>query len=162
MKVVLPIIGTAAVIVQLIRFWPFTFATLLSAFVTGGVFYIACKLGGDTQKGRILQDGYKGWGDWCKRALLGTTAFLTLSLALLFFSFNNPICEETGDPFYGRCEKFIGQSIETKNNISFNLGAKSVYPLLLAVAFITGSAATRIEHIRKMGQNDRRMTPRKY
>ena len=162
MKIVLPIIGTAAVIVQLIRFWPFTFTTLLSALVTGGVFYIACKLGWDTQKGRILQNGYTGWGDWCKRALLGTTAFLILSLALLFFSFNNPICKETGDPFYGRCEKFIEESSETKTSVSFNLGGKAFYPLFLAIAFITGSAATRIEHIRKMGQNDRRIRPRKY
>ena len=58
MKIVLPIIGTVTVFVQLIRFWPFTFTTLLSALVTGGVFYIACKLGWDTQKGRILQDVY--------------------------------------------------------------------------------------------------------
>ena len=162
MKIVLPIIGTATVIVQLIRFWPFTFTALLSALVTGGVFYIACKLGWDTQKGRILQNGYTGWGDWCKRALLGTTAFLILSLALLFFSFNNPICKETGDPFYGRCEKFIEESSETKTSVSFNLGGKAFYPLFLAIAFITGSGATRIEHIRKMGQNDRRIGPRKY
>lgn len=162
MKIVIPIIGAIAVVVQLIRFWPLTFATLLSALVTGGVFYIACKLGWKTQKGRILQDGYKGWGDWCKRVLLGTAAFLTLSLTLLFFSFNNPICEETGDPFYGRCEKFIEESSETKNSVSFNLGAKSLYPLFLAIAFIIGSAATRIEHTKKMGQNDRRVRTRKY
>ncbi len=162
MKIVLPIIGTTAVIVQLIRFWPFTLTKLLSAFVTGGVFYIACKLGRDTQKGHILKDGYKGWGDWSKRALLGSVAFLTLSLALLFFSFNNPICEETGVPFYGRCEKFIEESSETNNRISFNLGGKALYPLFLAVAFIAGSAAARIEHIRRIGQNDRRKRPRKY
>ena len=134
MKIVLPIIGTAAVIVQLIRFWPFTFTALLSALVTGGVFYIACKLAWDTQKGRIL----------------------------LFFSFNNPICKETGDPFYGRCEKFIEESSETKTSVSFNLGGKAFYPLFLAIAFIAGSSATRIEHIRKMGQNDRRIRPREY
>ena len=162
MKIVIPIIGAAAVIVQLIRFWPLTFITLLSVLVTGGVFYIACKLGWEAQKGRILQNGYKGWGDWCKRALLGTTVFLTLSLTLLFFSFNNPICEETGDPFYGRCEKYIEESSETKNSVSFNLGGKALYPLFLAIAFIIGSAATRVEHIRKVGQDDRRKRPRKY
>jgi len=136
MKTVLPIIGTAAVIVQLIRFWPCTFTTLLSALVTGGVFYTACKLGWETQKGRILQDGYKGWGDWCKRALLGTATFLALSLTLLFFSFNNPICKETGDPFYGRCEKFIEESSGAKISVPFNLGDKSFYPLFLAIALL--------------------------
>lgn len=162
MKIVIPIVGTAAVIVQLFRFWPLTLTTILSALVTGGVFYIVCKLGRDTQKGRILRDGYKGWGDWCKRALLGTAAFLTLSLVLLFFSFNNPICKETGDPFYGRCEKFAEKSSETATTISFNLRGKVFYPLFLAIAFIAGSGAARIEHIRKMGQNDRRIRPRKY
>lgn len=162
MKIVLPMIGITAVIVQLISFWPFTFTTLLSALVTGGVFYIACKLGWETQKGRILRDGFKGWGGWCKRALIGTATFLALSLTLLYFSFNNPICKETGDPFYGRCEKFTEESSEAKTSVAFNLGDKSLYPLFLAIAFITGSAATRIEHSRKTGQNDRRIRPRKY
>ncbi|NNK94001.1 MAG: hypothetical protein HKP41_06585 [Desulfobacterales bacterium] len=162
MRIIVPIIGTTAIIVQLIRLLPFTFTALLSALVTGGVFYITCKLGWDTQKGSILKNGYKGWGDWCKRALLGMTVFLTLSLALLFFSFHNPICEDTGDPFYGRCEKFAVESIETNTGISFNLGRKVYYPLLLAIAFVAGSAATRIEHIRKKGGHDRRIRPRKY
>ncbi len=162
MKIVLPIIGTAAVVFQLIRFWPVTLATLLSAFVTGGVFYIACKLGWDTQKGRILQDGYKGWGDWFKRTLFGIVAFLALSLGLLFFSYHNPICKETGDPFYGRCEKFVEESAETKSGNSFNLGGKAFYPLCLAIAFITGSVATRIEYLRRKGQGDRRISSRKY
>ena len=162
MRIIVPIIGTTAIIVQLFRLLPFTFTSLLSALVTGGVFYITCKLGLDTQKGSILKDGYKGWGDWCKRALLGMTVFLTLSLALLFFSFYNPICEDTGDPFYGRCEKFAAESIETNTSISFNLGRKVYYPLLLAIAFFAGSAATRIEHIRKKGGYDRRIRPRKY
>ena len=113
MRMIVPIIGTTAIIVQLIRLWPFTFTSLVSALATGGVFYFACKLGWDTQKGSILKDGYKGWGDWCKRALLGMTVFLTLSLTLLFFSFHNPICKDTGDPFYGRCEKYAAESAET-------------------------------------------------
>ncbi len=162
MKRMVPIIGTAAMIIQLIRLWPFSFTSLLSALVTGGVFYIACKLGWDTQKGSILKDGYKGWGDWCKRALLGMTVFLTLSLVLLFFSFHNPICEETGDSFYGRCEKYAEESTETNTSVSFNLGSKVYYPLLLVFAFVAGSAATRIEHIRKKGARDRRIMPRKY
>lgn len=162
MKMIVPIIGVAAVTIQLIRFWPsFTFTTLLSSFVTGGVFYIACKIGWETQKGRIMQDGYRGWGDWCKRIFIGMAVFLSLSLALLFFSFHNPICEERGGPFYGRCEKYAEESAEAGNDVSFNLGGKVFYPLLLGLAFIAGSAAIRIEHNRR-GPHDRRITSRKY
>lgn len=162
MRMIVPIIGTTAIIVQLIRLLPVTFTSLLSALVTGAVFYITCKLGWDTQKGSILKDGYRGWGDWGKRAFLGMTVFLTLSLALLFFSFRNPICEDTGVPFFGRCEKYAVKSTETDIGVSFNLGRKAYYPLLLAIAFVAGSAATRIEHIRKKGDQDRRIRPRKY
>ena len=162
MRMIVPIIGTTAIIVQLIRLLPFTFTSLLSALVTGGVFYISCKLGWDTQKGTILKDGYKEWGDWFKRAVLGMTVFLAFSLTLLFFSFRNPICEDTGYPFFGRCEKFAAGSTEANTAISFNLGRKASYPLLLALAFIAGSAATRIEHTRKNGSLDRRIRPREY
>ena len=162
MRMIVPIIGTTAIIVQLIRLLPFTFTSLLSALATGGVFYLACKLGWDTQKGSILKDGYKGWGYWCKRAFFGMAVFLTFSLALLFFSFRNPICEDTGDPFYGRCEKYAAEATETTTGISFNLGKNVYYPLLLAIAFVAGSAATRIEHMRKKGGHDRRIRPRKY
>lgn len=146
MKRVIPIIGIAAVITQLIRLWPLDVTTVLSAFVTGGVFYIACKLGWDMQKDRILQDGYKGWGVWVAKAVRGTVIFLTLSLALLFFSFHNPICKETGDQFYGRCEKYAGQPSDTEKDIPFNPANKSFYPLLLALVYYTGSAAKRIEY----------------
>ena len=162
MRMIVPIIGTTAIIVQLIRLLPFTFTSLLSALVTGAVFYIACKLGWDTQKGRILKDGYTGWGEWCKRALLGMTVFLTLSLTLLFFSFSNPICEDTGDPFYGRCEKYAAESTEKSTGVSFNLEKNVYYPLLLAIAFVAGSAAIRIEHMKKKGGSERRIRPRQY
>ena len=162
MRMIVPIIGTTAIIVQLIRLLPFTFTSLLSALVTGGVFYIACKLGWDTQEGSILKDGYKGWGDWFKRALLGMTVFLTLSLVLLFFSFSNPICEDTGTPFFGRCEKYAAESTDANAAISFNLRRKASYPFLLALAFVAGSAATRIQHTRNNGGLDRRIRARKY
>lgn len=162
MKIVIPIIGAVAVIVQMIRFWPLTFTTLLTSLVTGAVFYIACKLGWDTQRGRILKDGYKGWGNWCKRVVLGLSVFLTLSLVVIFFSFHNPICAETGDPFYGRCEKYSDEHQEAPADISFNLVGKAIFPLLLAGTFIVGSAAVRIEHLRKKGLQDRRVSPREY
>ena len=139
MKMIAPIIGATTIIVQCIRLLPFSFTSLLSALVTGGVFYLVCKVGWDTQTGSILKDGYKGWGDWCKRAFLGMAVFLTLSLTLLFFSFSNPICEDTGDPFYGRCEKYAAESTEKNTDISFNLGKNVFYPLLLAIAFVAGN-----------------------
>lgn len=155
MKVVIPSIGVAAVIIQLIRLWPLGFSSLLPAFVTGGVFYIACKVGWDMQKNRILQDGYKGWGNWFKRAIIGISVFLTLSLTLLFYSFHNPICEETGDPFYGRCEKHSTDTIGSKTGTSFNMAVKVFYPLLLALAFVAGSGAKRIEYMKEKGKHDR-------
>ena len=162
MRMIVPIIGTTAIIVQLIRLLPFTFTSVLSALVTGGVFYITCKLGWDTQKGKILRDGYKGWGNWFLRALLGITVFLTLSITLLFLSFSNPICEDTGVPFYGRCEKYAAAPTETTATISFDLGRNAYYPLLLAIAFFVGSGALRIEYMRKNGDQDRRIRPREY
>ena len=162
MRIIAPIIGITAIIIQLFRLSPLTFTSLLSALVTGGVFYIACKLGWDIQNGAILKDGYKGWGNWCKRAVVGIAVFLTLSLTLLFFSFSNPICEDTGDPFYGRCEKYASESTVTDATISFDPAQKAYYPLLLAIAFVAGSAAIRIEHIRKRDSHDRRVIPRDY
>lgn len=154
MKKMIPVIGVAAVIVQIVRFWPLDLVSFFSALVTGGVFYIACNIGWNMQKDRILQHGLKGWGDWFVKALAGTVIFLGLSLTLLFFSFNNPICRETGDQFYGRCEKYNGQADKTGPDIPFNPANKAFYPLLLALTYYAGSAAKRFEHIKKQTDTD--------
>lgn len=152
MKVVIPIIGVMAVTVQLIRFWPLDSENFLVPFVTGAVFYIACKVGWEMQRSRILQDGYRGWLNWCLRTLIGTAVFLTLSLTLLFFSHNNPICEETGDPFFGRCEKYSTMTTTVAAEVSFNVAAKANYPLLLALAFAVGSFTKRLEYAKSQNR----------
>lgn len=144
-----PIIGSLAVLVQLLRFWPLNLTDILTAFVTGGVFYIACKVGWDIQKYQINQVGYKGWGHWFSRAVTGTAIFLVISLTLLFISFHNPICEETKDSLYGRCEQYSSNSSDPEKPLPFKPTDKALYPFFLALAYYIGSATKRFEYRQK-------------
>ncbi len=152
MQKVIPILGIVAVIVQLVRFWPLSPIFVFSAFVTGAVFYIACKLGWDMQSYQINQNGYKGWGNWLSNAALRTVIFLIISLGLLFISFHNPICEETGDSLYGRCEQYSEE--DDIKDVPFLPADKALYPLLLALTYYMGSSAQRIEYSKELkGEN---------
>lgn len=153
MRKVIPAVGITAMLFQLIRLWPLSLNTMLLAMITGGLMYLSCKLGWDNQKSRIAQNGHLGWVEWFKRAIRGITIFLLASLALLFFSFHNPICEEFGDSLYGRCEQ---QTDSTKNTedatTPFNPISKAVAPLLLAFAYYAGGAAVIRQYTKVKGQ----------
>jgi hypothetical protein len=155
MKRVIPIIGIVTVVLQLIRFWPLSPNTVLSAFVTGGVAYISCKLGWKVQRNQLLRVGYKKWGKWLTNAFIRTVVFLTILLALLFVSFHNPICNEaTVGSMYGRCEQYSGHSAEAEGDIPFKPVGKAFYPLLLALTYYIGGAARRLEYTRDKGQGE--------
>lgn len=141
MRKMIPAIGIAAGVVQLIRLWPPSLYTLLSAMVTGGIVYLSCIIGWENQKNRILKSGYQGWPEWGKRAIRGVTIFLILSITILFFSFNNPICTEFGSALYGRCEQSAQNQDTADQTIPFNPASKAIYPLLLAIAYYAGGAA---------------------
>ncbi len=155
MKRMIPAVGIAAVLIQIIRLWPPSVYTLLTAMVTGGLVYLSCKLGWNNQKNRISINGYQGWVEWAKRALRGVTIFLILSLALLFYSFHNPICEEFGSALYGRCEQKSQSQDNADTTIPFNPANKAIYPLLLAFAYYSGGAAM----LRQYTSVKRQITP---
>lgn len=157
MRKMLPAIGISAVLIQLILLWPLSVNTLLSAMVTGGVMYLSCKLGWDNQNNRVLKKGYLGWLEWLKRAIRGVTIFLILSLALTFYSYHNPICEEFGSALYGRCEQYSQNQEDVDKTIPFNPASKAIYPLLLAFAYYAGGAAM----LRQYTSVKRQITPTK-
>lgn len=154
MRKVIPAVGIAAVLFQLIRLWPLNFNALLSAMVTGGVMYLACKIGWVNEKNRILQKGDQGWGEWLKRSLRGGTIFLVLSLAVIFYSFHNPICEEFSSALYGRCQQYSENMENADKTIRFNPATQAIYPLLLAIAYYAGRAAMLRQYISVKRQVD--------